>query len=154
MLRLSKLTDYATVVLAHLARHPEMRHSAADVAQRTGLGSPTVSKVLKALARGGLVTSTRGAAGGYALARHATDISAADIIDAIEGPVAVTECSHEDGDCSLESICGVGQGWQKINNVIRNTLTEITLDELIRPEFPLRWFPSRPEANDDRQQDA
>ena len=154
MLRLSKLTDYATVVLAHLARHPESRHSAADVAQQTGLGAPTVSKVLKALARGGLVSSTRGAAGGYALARPAHEINAADIIDAIEGPVAVTECSHEDGDCSLESICGVGQGWQKINRVIRETLTGITLTELIQNEFPLRWFPNRPKAESNQQQDA
>lgn len=144
MLKLSRLTDYATLVLAHLAHHPDRRHSAADVAERTGLGAPTVSKVLKALARGGLVSSTRGATGGYALARPSDAISAVDIIDAIEGPVAVTECSHEDGDCSLEDVCGVGQGWQKINKVIRRTLEGITLDELVRPEIPLQWHPRRP----------
>ncbi|MEA5445532.1 SUF system Fe-S cluster assembly regulator [Gammaproteobacteria bacterium AB-CW1] len=144
MLKLSRLTDYATLVLAHLARHGESRHSAAEVAEQTGLAGPTVSKVLKALAREGLVSSTRGAAGGYALARPAREISAANIIDAIEGPVAVTECSHEDGDCSLESICGVGQGWQKINSVIRRTLEGITLEELLTPEIPLQWFPRPP----------
>lgn len=146
MLKLSRMTDYATLVLAHLAAQPERRHSATDVAERTGLGAPTVSKVLKALARGGLVSSARGATGGYALARPATEISAVDIIDAIEGPVAVTECSHEDGDCSLEDVCGVGLGWQKINTVIRRTLEGITLEELVRPEIPLQWYPRPPSA--------
>lgn len=154
MLKLSRLTDYATLVLAHLAQHPDHRHSAAEVAERTGLAAPTVSKVLKALAKGGLVGSTRGAAGGYSLARPAGKISAADIIDAIEGPVAVTECSHEDGDCSLESICGVGAGWQKINGVIRRTLEKITLEELLRPEVPLQWFPRPPNAGVASKQEA
>lgn len=157
MLKLSRLTDYATLVLAHLASQPERRHSAADVADQTGLASPTVSKVLKALARGGLVSSARGATGGYALARPASQISAADIIDAMEGPVAVTECSDEHGECSLEPTCGVGQGWQKINRVIRQTLERITLEELLRPEIPLQWFPKPPNmaaADTDKQQKA
>ena len=141
MLKLSRLTDYATLVLAHLASQPQRRHSDAEVAERTGLAGPTVSKVLRALARDGLVSSTRGATGGYALSRTAREITAADIIDAIEGPVAVTECSHEDGDCSLEAVCGVGQGWQRINRLIRGTLEQITLDELLRPATPLQWFP-------------
>lgn len=144
MLRLSKMTDYGTLVLAELARRPETRHSAAELAERTGLAGPTASKILKNLARAGLVTSTRGAQGGYALARPAVDITAADIIDTLEGPVAVTECSHEEGDCSLEPTCGVGQGWQKINRAIRGALEGVTLDDLARPEIPLRWFPSPP----------
>ena len=88
MLRISKLTDYGTVVLAYLAGNPASVASAAEVAAATGLGLPTVSKLLKALGRAGLVTSTRGAQGGYQLAREAANISAADVIDALEGPSA------------------------------------------------------------------
>ena len=144
MLRLSKMTDYGTLVLAELARGPGRRHSAAEIAEQTGLAGTTVSKVLKNLARQGLVTSTRGAQGGYALARGAREITAADIIDALEGPVAVTECSDENGECNLEPICGVGKGWQKINEAIRGALEGVTLDDLARPEVPLQWFPARP----------
>lgn len=144
MLRLSKMTDYGTLVLAELARSPNRRHSAAEVADQTGLAAPTVSKLLKNLARQGLVTSVRGAQGGYALARVAREITAAEIIDALEGPVAVTECSDEHGECSLEPVCGVGKGWQKINEAIRGALEGVTLDDLARREVPLKWFPTRP----------
>jgi len=130
MLRMSKLTDYGTVILACLARHEQAPHSAAQVAAETGLAQPTVSKVLKALTRAGLVLSERGAQGGYALARPAAKISAAAIIDALEGPVAITACSSSDGQCDLESVCQVGGAWQRINVRIRAALREISLDDL------------------------
>jgi FeS assembly SUF system regulator len=144
MFKLSKLTDYGTVVLAHLARRPEQRLSATDVAEATRLGAPTVSKLMKMLSKGGLVTATRGATGGYALARPPAEINAAEIINALEGPLAVTECSDEDGHCNIEHICGVGQSWQRINEAIRETLEGISLAELARAEFPLRWYPAPP----------
>lgn len=135
MLRLSKMTDYGTVVLAALAREPETLHTAAELAEQTRLGLPTVSKLLKQLARGGLVRSTRGAHGGYSLARAPDAISAVEIIDAIEGPVALTECSeHAGNNCGLESICAVGSSWQRINFAIREALKAITLDTLCRAD--------------------
>ena len=137
MLRISKLTDYGTVVLAHLAEHQASVRSAADVAQATGVALPTVSKLLKLLARAGLVTSTRGANGGYRLARPPQDISAADVIDALDGPVSITECSASDGDCEHEDVCSVGGAWQRINVAIRRALKDVTLNDLVRANSPV-----------------
>lgn len=130
MLRMSKLTDYGTVVLVCLATSSDKPHSAAEVAGRTRLAQPTVSKLLKVLARAGLVNSCRGAQGGYSLSRGADAITAAEILDALEGPVAITECSSRDSQCELEPICSVGHVWQRINREIRRALEGITLDQL------------------------
>ena len=108
MLRMSKLTDYGTMVLAQLAASNPGWTTAGQVADATHLGQPTVSKLLKALVHAGLVVSSRGVQGGYALARPAAAISAAEILDALEGPVAITECSSSHGVCDLESYCRVG----------------------------------------------
>lgn len=136
MLRISRLTDYATVILASLGGGSLA--SAADVAQRTHIGLPTVSKLLKELQHAGLVRSMRGARGGYQLARPATGISAADIIDAVEGPVALTQCASGSGICGIESTCQVGHGWQRVSLAIRRALTDICLTDLISRdrEFP------------------
>ena len=130
MLRISKLTDYATVILARLAAEPELRFTAAQIAAETHLAAPTVSKLLKQLHRKGLVMSTRGAAGGYVLARPAADITAAQILDALEGPVALTECSGTASHCGIERTCRVGHSWQRVNLAIRRSLQEISLLEL------------------------
>lgn len=140
MLRISKLTDYGTVVLAELARGNKAFVSAADIAGTTGLGLPTVSKLLKALARAGLVTSSRGSRGGYRLARAPEAISAANVIDALEGPVSITECSAHDSHCDIESLCRVGSAWQRINVGIRRALDEISLSDLLRANSPLPRF--------------
>ncbi len=139
MLRISKLTDYGTMILVHLAAHPGRLHSASDVAGGTRLALPTVQKLLKLLARGELVRSARGAEGGYELARLPQSISAADILDVLEGPLSITECSTAESRCELESGCPVGGAWQKINRGIRGALDEITLADLAHPprEFPL-----------------
>ncbi len=130
MLRISRLTDYASIVLAHLARTSGEVQPAARVAGQTHLALPTVSKLLKALARGGLVESVRGPRGGYTLARPAERISAAQIIDAIEGPVAITECSLDHSQCSIESFCTIGRNWQHINHTIRQALQQVSLAQL------------------------
>lgn len=135
MLRLSKLTDYGTVVLAALAREPERMLSAADLAARTQIAPPTVSKLLKLLSRGGLVQATRGAHGGYTLARDPEDITAVHIIDAIEGPVALTECSGDHSQCGIEAHCAVGTNWQRINLAIREALKGVSLAQLARPSM-------------------
>ncbi|MDJ0910920.1 MAG: SUF system Fe-S cluster assembly regulator [Woeseiaceae bacterium] len=139
MLRISKLTDYGTVVLAHLAGRPGVV-SAADVASSTGVAPPTVSKLLKALGRAGLVHSTRGASGGYELARAPRDISAAEIIDALEGPVSITECSSDESHCEHEDVCNVGGAWQRINVAIRRALDDVSLDDLLRSNSPVPTF--------------
>jgi FeS assembly SUF system regulator len=130
MLRMSKLTDYGTMVLAQLATTSARLATAGQVADATRIAQPTVSKLLKALARAGLVVSERGAAGGYALARPPEQISAADIIDALEGPVAITECSAAGSACDLEQFCRVGNAWQIINQSIRHALRQVSLTDL------------------------
>ena len=140
MLRISKLTDYGTVLLAHLVANQTGVCSAADVASATGIAPPTVSKLLKSLARAGLVTSTRGANGGYRLSRPPQNISAADVIDALEGPVSITECSSSDSDCEHEGVCSVGGAWQRINVAIRQALKDVTLNDLLRANSPVPTF--------------
>ena len=140
MLRISKLTDYGTVLLAHLAANREAVCSAADVANATGIAVPTVSKLLKSLGRSGLVTSTRGANGGYELARGPGDISAADIIDALEGPVSITECSAIDSQCEHEGVCSVGNAWQRVNVAIRQALDDVSLSDLLQTNSPTPRF--------------
>lgn len=130
MLRISKMTDYATVLLARLAASPERQWTAAQLAAQTHLAPPTVSKALKQLHRCGLVNSTRGLRGGYRLARPAAEITAAQILDALDGPMALIECAQHVHNCSIESTCGVGRAWQRVNLAIRRSLQEITLLEL------------------------
>lgn len=138
MLRITKLTDYAIVVLADMMKPaPGDAHAARDVAKRTRIPQPTVSKVLKQLTRAGLVGSERGKNGGYRLARHPSEISVADIIDAVEGPIAVTECSTDaTGACELEGCCALEANWVRINEVIRHALRDITLADMSRPIEP------------------
>ena len=140
MLRISRLTDYGTLVLAHLSSDAASPTSAAEVAASTGIALPTVSKLLKLLAKAGLVTSTRGALGGYQLARPPGEISAADIIDALEGPVHITECSSADNHCDLEDVCNVGGAWQRINVAIRRALGDINLEDLQQSSAPVPRF--------------
>jgi len=130
MVRISRLTDYATVLLAVLAAEPHRVQTAASLAEQTHIGAPTVSKLLKQLQRAGLVSSTRGLHGGYQLARPATQISAAAILDALEGPVALTDCSVAHGHCDIEDSCRVGRVWQRLNLAIRRSLGEVNLAQL------------------------
>jgi FeS assembly SUF system regulator len=137
MLRMSKLTDYGTMVLAQLAASDAGWTTAGQVADATHLAQPTVSKLLKSLVHARLVVSSRGVQGGYALARPAADISAAEILDALEGPVAITECSSTGGGCDLESYCRVGTAWQRINHSIRRALEGVSLADLQDRREPL-----------------
>jgi len=137
MLRMSKLTDYGTLVLAQLANEQAGLASAGQVADATHIAQPTVSKLLKSLTRAGLVISGRGTHGGYALARPPEQISAAEIIDALEGPVAITECSSINGSCDIEQFCRVGRAWQRINHSIRTALQDVSLADLQLRREPL-----------------
>jgi FeS assembly SUF system regulator len=142
MLRVGKLTDYGTAVMTSLAQQPDRLQSAAEIAAELRLTLPTVSKVLKALVQHGLVVSLRGAKGGYSLAVQPKEISVAQIIAAIEGPIALTECSDTAKACEQESLCSVRGNWQRINKAVLAALQQVTLADLARPaEQPLRFMP-------------
>jgi len=130
MLRITRLTDYATVVLAALAEAPDRVQTAPALAERTRIAQPTVSKLLKQLQRAGLVTSTRGLHGGYQLSRPPSHISAAAILDALEGPLALTDCATGRGHCEIERTCSVSHVWQRLNLAIRRSLYSVSLAEL------------------------
>lgn len=165
MLRMSRITDYGIVLLTQLAADEaepggrgdtaafvadrpastapaEAVHNARELAARAGLPLPVVSKILKALTREGFLVSHRGARGGYALARRPEHISVASIIDALEGPIALTECGTElHGACEREMRCAVRQPWQRINREVRKTLERVRLSDLATPG--VRFEPSR-----------
>ena len=147
MLRMSKLADYAALMLATMAEHPQAHRTAAELAEETGISPPTVSKLLKTLAHAGLVVSRRGARGGYSLARAPGEISAVDVIEAIEGPLAVTECTLATGLCELETTCQLSSQWQHLSVAVRRALAEITLEDLIgdpiSPQLAMRRRTSR-----------
>jgi FeS assembly SUF system regulator len=130
MFRIGKLTDYATVILATLANDHTRLLNASTLAERTHIAAPTVAKLLKQLQRAGLVDSTRGTRGGYQLSRSPDAISAAAILGALEGPIALTDCSAGNGNCCLEHSCGVSRTWQRLNAAIRRSLSEISLAQL------------------------
>ena len=127
-------------MLAHLAAHDGYVCSAAAVATVTGLALPTVSKLLKLLARSGLVISTRGASGGYKLSHNPDDISATDVIGAVEGPVAIAGGSSSDSHCEHEGVCIVGGAWRRINIAMRRALDDISLTNLLRNNRPVPRF--------------
>ena len=132
MLRISKLTDYAILAMVELTRDREML-SAHALAERIGVETPTASKVLKLRAGHGLLDSFRGASGGYRASRRASDISVAEVIEAIEGPVAMTECSEETGLCEQESSCDLRGNWQRISLAVREALEQVSLAEMSAP---------------------
>jgi len=138
MIRLSKLTDYAIVVLSEMARQVGTVHTVAHLADRTGVPAPTVAKLMKAMTPAGLTTSQRGAAGGYALSRPADAISIAEIITALDGPIALTACvDGADSQCGVEQLCPMRGGWEKVNRAIRGALEEVSLADMMVPiTFP------------------
>lgn len=134
MIRLSRLSDYGIVLMAHLAGldHDDP-HAAREIAAAAGLPQPVASKLLKALAREGLLVSHRGSKGGYTLARRPEEISTEQMITALEGPIGLTECTVHPGECAQESSCHVREPWQRINDVVRTALSEVSLADLAQP---------------------
>ena len=133
MLRLSKLTDYATVILSYMARDKNHIHAANEIADATGIMLPTVSKILKMLAKADVLNSIRGAKGGYGLAREPEQITVASVIKALEGPIAITECSISDDNCQQSSGCEIRGNWHMINQTIHDALESVTLADMILP---------------------
>jgi FeS assembly SUF system regulator len=132
MFRLSRMTDYGIVLMTQLARRSATR-CARDVAAAAHIPHPVASKLLKQLAREGLLVSQRGPGGGYGLARDASQISVAEMVAALEGPIGLTECSAHPGACVQESACHVREPWQRINRVVRDALEHVTLADLANP---------------------
>lgn len=141
MIRMSKLTDYGIVLLTHMAMAPAGKvHTAQDLAGASRVPLPTASKILKQLARAGLLVSHRGRKGGYTLARSADEVSVADVIRAIEGPIGITDCGTEvAGACSLEAICAARSRWGPISRAIAQALGGVRLSAM-------RPGPARPEG--------
>lgn len=133
MLRLPKLTDYAVVLLTRMAALPLAQvQTTADLAVRTGLAAPTVAKILKQLTKQGLLTAQRGTHGGYRLARPPAQITVADIVIALDGPVAVTDCVNDQhGQCGLEQHCVMRGQWDTINRAIKSALAAVTLADMM-----------------------
>lgn len=133
MLRMTRQADYAIVLLTCVAARPNGL-AARDLAEKVHIPLPMVSKILKTLAREGLLVSQRGSHGGYRLARSARDISVAEIVTAIEGPIGITECTTESlTSCDIAAMCSVRSNWQKINRVVRDALDQVTLEHMSGP---------------------
>ncbi len=135
MFRITRLTDYGVLLMAQLAKDTGEVHNATDLANRVGVPVPTVSKILQMLLHEHLLESVRGAGGGYRLMREAADISVGDIIAALEGPIALTECTLETGNCEQESHCATRDNWHLINQAVRHALGGISLEDMIQPGF-------------------
>lgn len=136
MIKLSNMADYAVLIMSHMAQRGTCRHAAPEIVQATGVPAATTAKLLGALARGGLLVSQRGIAGGFALARPAEHISVADIIEAVDGPIALTNCLGDHaGDCSLESICATRPHWTALNTAVRAALAQVSLAEMAMPDM-------------------
>jgi len=133
MLRVTKLADYGIVMLTFFATHPESTYTARDIAGGVKLPMPVASKVLKLLSKAGLLTSQRGTKGGYGLAHAPEEITIAAIISALEGPIAMTECSEINRDCDLVTGCPVRTNWSLINQAIHSALDKITLAQMTQP---------------------
>jgi len=130
-MRLSNLTDYAVVTMSAAARHcGGARTSASELAEETGLPKPTVQKLVSKLTAAGLLRSVRGAGGGLQLARPAAAINVADIVEAVEGPLALTACVDAQSCCDFEVGCSMKPHWPIINTAVRNALADIPLTQL------------------------
>lgn len=149
MLRVTRLTDYATLLLSLLAAAPETVHSATLLSERTRLELTTVSKVLKLLAQAGLVTGLRGVNGGYRLARAADEVSLLEIIEAIEGPLELTECSSNHLRCEFQPWCGVSPHWRQINDIVADALGAVNLSQMLAPPAA-RTMPGPPSLRSTR----
>lgn len=134
MFRITRQTDYGILLLTHMATVPSPQvHTAKDAARWTGLPLPMVSKILKTLAREGLVVSHRGVKGGYSLAQRPDRIPISRVIEALEGPIGLTECASYPGRCGQEGSCPTRVNWQRINIAVRDALDKVVLADMLTP---------------------
>ena len=139
MIKLSRMADYGVVLMVQLARAPGLVTTAAELTEATALPGPTVSKLLKQLSRAGLLNSQRGTNGGYTLSLPTAEISVTDIVSALDGPIALTECMTADGVvCEIEALCPTRTNWRQINDALVDALDRVSLAEMARPVFEPR----------------
>ena len=137
MIRITRETDFGIVLLGEMSRHGAgQSHSARQAAEWTGISLPMTSKILKRLARGGLVTSNRGARGGYALAQRLERVSLADVIEALEGPIGLVECVAHPGLCEQEPHCRSSVNWKRVNQVVLDALRQVPVSEMVCGDSP------------------
>ncbi len=150
MIKLSRMADYGVILMTQLARENGAVTTAADLSASCALPLPTVSKLLKQLAQERLLESHRGTKGGYALARAAAQISMADIIGAVEGPIALTDCIDADGTmCEIEALCPTRTNWRRINDDLTQAIDGVSLAEIEMPPIDfMTLFPVRETAHD------
>jgi FeS assembly SUF system regulator len=135
MIKLSRLTDYAVVILTEMGREKGVIMSVSSLSERTKIPEPTVSKALKLLTKHGVVNSTRGINGGYSLDIDSCDVLVSDIVEAMEGPIALTACVDSSSNgCSIEDTCILNNRWTPVNVAVRNALSGISLNDLV-PNF-------------------
>lgn len=160
MLRMGKLTDYGIVLMSHMADNPAAQFSAQALAEAVKVPVPTVRKVLKALCQSGLLASERGAQGGYSLTRAAEMVSIAEVITAIEGPIALTECVSTESQCDQATHCDVQTNWDRINRAVYHALDEVKLSDMLISRSqadavtPIHFYPSVAKQQDVIQQDG
>jgi FeS assembly SUF system regulator len=130
MLKLSKKADYALIAVKHLATHGVESHSAADIAELYGISPQLLAKVLQRLAKHGLVTARHGSSGGYQLARHPKDISALEVISAVDGPMMITSCVTSHGACDQSNTCTVREPLRKVNESITRVLRAVSISQM------------------------
>ncbi len=138
MLRLGKLTDYATVILSFMAKSSTQLHAALEISTATGIARPTVSKILKLLVKAQVLSSIRGAKGGYSLVQTPEKITVASVIMALEGPIALTECSQPENSCEQVSHCQIGNHWRIVNQTVQRALESVTLADMLVSAEPIQ----------------
>jgi FeS assembly SUF system regulator len=148
VIRLSKLADYAVVMLSYMAAREGEVYTTARLAERSAVPEPTAAKVLKLLARSALLESQRGSNGGYGLARPAADITVAEIIVAVDGPIALTACVEGSAEhCGVEQLCSMRGNWNRVNRAIRDALEDVTLADMAVPFAAAPVAERRPEQS-------
>lgn len=136
MIKLSRLTDYAVILLTQMVSSGEGVWSANELAEKSHLSLPTTSKILKQLTKSGIIGAQRGASGGYRLNKTPSDITIATIVEAMDGPIALTNCAEGgDHNCHVEKTCPMSGGWNRINRAVRRALEEVSLAEMAAPDY-------------------
>jgi FeS assembly SUF system regulator len=144
MLKISKIADYAVVVMVYMAKHYNLSYNARDIAEGTRIALPTVSKILKMMVRKGLLLSQRGAKGGYSLVREANTISMVEILEAVDGSFGMTDCTFKKGVCALEPVCSITSNWHVISQAIYDALSGLTLADMAMPLLKKKMMLKQP----------
>lgn len=144
MIRLSNLADYAVLLMSTIAARPDEIHTAATLNAETKVPLPTVSKILGKMAKAEFLASHRGIGGGFSMSMNKEEISVADIIEAVDGPVQLTNClGEEDAGCGYETVCTTRSKWNKINEAVYHALDSVSLSDMIHEPYDFFQLPNK-----------